>query len=202
MIVNSYPLGGPCRRSVDGKARRGVLPALGLAVTATALAAAGYHLVFARSISFAACLLVVPILFASALPRSRAAGSDALLPDLCAMILAQAVACCWFAVAASGPGGTGGPLHGGEGGAVHLAMTLVTVCALRAVARSRSRLSATVQAGPRAFFHRLRALLRPRRRTDLDVGPGRFRAARADDDEHGPEVLLTGAVGRRGPPLS
>ncbi|WP_142268824.1 hypothetical protein OHU34_38145 [Streptomyces sp. NBC_00080] len=176
------------------------MPAIGLAATATALAAAGYHLVFARTASFTACLVVALAFFVSALLRLRAAGSGALLPDLGAMVLAQAAACCWFSFAASDPSPAGGAFHGASGGAVHLAMTLVTVCALRTVARSRFRLSVMVQAGLRSLFRRLRALLFARTSTVPAVDPSRFSGARADDEECVSEVLLTGATGRRGPP--
>ncbi|MFF1547959.1 hypothetical protein [Streptomyces sp. NPDC058291] len=178
----------------------GTLPAVGLALATTALAAAGYHLVFERTVSCAACLVVALVLLAGALLRSRASGAGALLPDLGAMVSAQAAACCCFSFAASAPSPAGGLLHGGSGGAVHLAMTLVTVCALRAVARSRFRLPARVQAGLCSLFGRLRALLFARTSAAPAADPSRRARAGADDGRRLCQVLLTCAAGRRGPP--
>jgi hypothetical protein len=172
---------------------------MGLAVTATALAAAGCHLVFARAASVAACLLVAAASFLGAL--LCASGPGALLPDLGAMVLAQAAACCWYALAASDPGPTEGTIHSGTGGTVHVAMTLVTVCALRAVGGSSFRLSIVVQASLRTSVQRLCALLCAWTATAPPEDASRLSEAReGGDKECSSEVLLTGAPGRRGPP--
>ncbi|MDQ0834693.1 hypothetical protein QF032_006537 [Streptomyces achromogenes] len=203
--MTAHPLPLACRGlpHADGAAGTGALSAVGLAATTTALAAAGHHLVFARTASFAACLVVALVFFAGALLRPRASGSGALLPDLAAMVSAQVAASCWFSFAPGpglGPGPAGGTLHEGVGGAIHLAMTLVTVCALRAVARSRFRLSGMVQSGLRSLFRRLCALLSARTSTVPAVDPSRFPGGRPADERCRSEVLLTGASGRRGPP--
>ncbi|MGW1272477.1 hypothetical protein, partial [Streptomyces sp. NPDC002491] len=108
----------------------------------------------------------------------------------------------WFSCAAAGPGPgpAEGTLHEGAGGAIHLAMTLVTVCALRAVARSRFRLPGRVQSGLRSLFRRLCALLSARTATAPAGDPSRLPGARPADERCLSEVLLTGAAGRRGPP--
>ncbi|AVV45515.1 hypothetical protein PYK79_24355 [Streptomyces sp. ID05-04B] len=173
-------------------------------MTTTALAAAGYHLVFARTASFAACLVVALVCFAGALLRPPACGSGTLLPDLGIMVSAQVAAFWWFSFATADPGPVadpvGGTLHEAAGGAIHLAMTLVTVCALRAAAHSRFGLSGVVQSGLRSLFRRLRALLSARTSTVPAVDPSRFPGARPADERCLSEVLLTGASGRRGPP--
>ncbi|MGW2911849.1 hypothetical protein ACWC9X_15515 [Streptomyces asoensis] len=170
MITHPLALARTRPQPAGGEAATGALPALGLAMTSTALAVAGHHLVFARTASLAACLAV-----------------------------AQAAACCRFCFAASEPGVAGGTPHGGPRGAVDLAMTLVTVCALRTLACSRFRLTGMVQAGLRSLYRRLHALLSARTSTIPAVDPSRFSAARADDEERVSEVPLTGATGRRGP---
>ncbi|MCX5267777.1 hypothetical protein [Streptomyces sp. NBC_00199] len=200
MTVHPLPLACRGLPRADGVAATGALSAVGLAATTTALAAAGYHLVFARTVSFAACPAVALVFFVGALLRSRVSGSGALLPDLGAMVSAQVAACCWFSFAAVGPGPAAGTLHEAAGGAIHLAMTLVTVCALRAVARSRFPLSDMVQSGLRSLFRRLCALLSARTSTVPAVDPSRFPGARPADERCLSEVLLTGASGRRGPP--
>ncbi|MEH0548136.1 hypothetical protein QA802_35260 [Streptomyces sp. B21-105] len=203
MTAHPLPLSRRSLPHADGAAGTGALPAVGLAAATTALAAAGYHLVFARTASIDACLVAAVVFFTGALLRSRAPGSRALLPDLGAMVSAQAAACCWFSFAAAPdltPDPTAGTLHEGAGGAIHLAMTVVTVCALRAVARSRFRLSDMVQSGLRTLFRRLCALLSARTSTVPAVDPSRFPGARPADERCLSEVLLTCATGRRGPP--
>ncbi|MBK3625967.1 hypothetical protein JHN59_14155 [Streptomyces sp. MBT49] len=201
MTAHPLPLAHLLRppSSVGGTAGTKALPAVGLATTATALAAAGYHLVFERTASPTACLAVAFVLFAAAL--LRASGPGALLPDVGSMVLAQAAACCWFAFAASEPGPTGGAFHGGAGGAMHLVMTAVTVGALRTVARSRFELRAMMQTGVRTFVHRLCALVSARTSTVATVDPSRLSGSLSDDGEECLfEVLLVGSTGRRGPP--
>ncbi|MDX3800759.1 hypothetical protein [Streptomyces sp. AK04-3B] len=200
MTVHPLPLACRGLPHADGVAGTGALSAVGLAATTTALAAAGHHLVFARTVSFADCLVVALVFFTCALPRSRVSGSGALLPDLGAMVSAQVAACCWFLFADAGPGPAGGTLHEGVGMAIHLAMTLVTVCGLRAVARSRFPLSDMVQSGLRSLFRRLCALLSARTSAAAAADPSRFPGARPADERCLSEVLLTGASGRRGPP--
>ncbi|MDX3577108.1 MULTISPECIES: hypothetical protein [unclassified Streptomyces] len=200
MTVHPLPLACRGLPHADGAAGAGALSAVGLAATTTALAAAGYHLVFACTASFAACLVAALVFFTVALLRPAAAGSGALLSDLGAMVSAQVAACCWFSFTAAGPGPAEGTLHEGAGGAIHLAMTLVTVCALRAAARSRLRLPGRVQSGLRSLFRRLRALLSARTATSPAGDPSRLPGARPADERCLSEVLLTGASGRRGPP--
>ncbi|GGS05297.1 hypothetical protein GCM10010269_50190 [Streptomyces humidus] len=191
--------GGP---HADGTAWAGELPAGGPAAATTALAATGYCLAFARTLSCAACVVVALVFFAGAVLRSRAPAAVVLSSGLGAMVSAQATACCWlsFTFSGPGPGPGGGTLHGGAGGAIHLAMTLVTVCALRAVAGSRLRLLVMTQAAPPSVFRRLRALLFARTSTRPAVDPSRCSGARAEDERRVPEVQLAGVTGRRGPP--
>jgi hypothetical protein len=205
MTVHPLPLACRGLPQADGAAGTRALTAGGLAATTTALAAAGYHLVFVRTASFAACLVAALVFFTVALLRSRAPGSRALLSDLGAMVSAQVAACCWFSFAAAAPGPAERTLaertlREGAGGAVHLAATLVTVCALRAVARSRFRLPGRVQSGLRSLFRRLCALLSARTAMAPAGDRSRLPGARPADERHLSEVLLTGASGRRGPP--
>ncbi|MER5435450.1 hypothetical protein [Streptomyces sp. NPDC002588] len=184
---------------MSGATGTGAVAAVGFAVSATALAAVGYHLVFARTVSVTAWLVAALVLFASALRRPST--PRPLLPDLGVMVLAQAAACCWFAYAAFAPMPAGRALHVGLEGAVHLALTLLTVCALRDVARSRLRLSGTVQETLRTCLHRLRLLLFTRTAVIPPLDASRFCGARAGgDDKCASEALLTSATGRRGPP--
>ncbi|MEU5281514.1 hypothetical protein AB0G87_34470 [Streptomyces asoensis] len=199
MTAHPLPLTRLFRPSVGGTPGTQALPAVGLATTATALAAAGYLLVFERTASLTACLVVALALFSAAL--LRASGPGALLPDVGTMVLAQAAACCWFALAPSEPSPAGGAFHGGSGGAMHLVMTAVTVGALRAVARSRFRLRAMVQTGVRTFGHRLCVLVSARTATVATMDPSRLSRSLSDDGEERLfEVLLVGSTGRRGPP--
>jgi hypothetical protein len=200
MTVHPLPLACRGLPHSDGAAGTGALTAGGLAATTTALAAAGYHLVFVRTASFAACLVAALVFFTVALLRSRAPGSRALLSDLGAMVSAQVAACCWFSFAAAAPGPAEGTLREGAGGAVHLAATLVTVCALRAVARSRFRLPGRGQSGLRSLFRRLCALLSARTATAPAGDRSRLPGARPAGERCLSGVLLTGASGRRGPP--
>lgn len=200
MTVHPHPLARSCPLAADGKAATRALPAVGPTTTTTALALADHHPVFARTASFAAFPAVAPAFLAGVLLCLRASRSGALPPDPGAMARAQAAACCWFSFAASGSSPTGRAVHGGSGGAIHLATTLVTVCALRAVTGSRFRLSAMVHAGLRGLLRRLRALMFARTSTVPAEDPSRFSGTCADDDTRAFEALCAGAAGRRGPP--
>ncbi|MEW2051691.1 hypothetical protein [Streptomyces sp. NPDC005476] len=189
----------PGRPPVSGATGTAVVAAVGFAVSATASAAVGYHLVFARTVSVTACLVAALVLFAGTLPRPFTPRS--LLPDLGLMVLAQAAACCWFAYAAFAPMPARWTFHGGLEGAVHLAVTLLTVCALRDVTCSRTGLSHTVPETLRTCLHRLCLLLFTRTAVILTADTSRFCGARTHgDDKCASEALLTSATGRRGPP--
>ena len=196
----------PLRRVRPGLPHRGgaatgaaVLPAASFAAVATALAAAGHHLVFAGTASAAECLVAAVLLFGGALLRGPGRGS---LPgDLVALALAQVSACGWFTGLSPAPTAPGAALHGELGGALYLAMTLVTAGVLRAAATSRSPLSLALQERLRAFAHRLRALMSVRITPGPAAASGRSADGRGGRDEDPcSEALVTGTGGRRGPP--
>ncbi|WP_326719891.1 hypothetical protein OHT59_10620 [Streptomyces sp. NBC_00243] len=172
--------------------------AASFAVLATAPAAAGYHLAFSGTAAVAGCLVAV-LAFACGLLREPQPRS--LLSDLGAMGLAQVSACCCFAFLSPDFPLADPAVHSDAGAAVHLATTMVTVCALRAAKIPRSRPSAMAHEVLCAFAHRLRALTSARTTPTPVPCVSRYTSARGCGDEEAvSEVLLDGAVGRRGPP--
>ncbi|MFE9627719.1 hypothetical protein [Streptomyces sp. NPDC006527] len=205
MIAHALHLTRPGRPHCRGAAATGVLPAAAtlpaafFALVATALAAAGHHLVFAGTASAVDCLVAAMVLFVGGLLRAPGRGS---LPADCATLtLAQVSACGLFVCLSPGATPVGAALHGALSFVVHLVMTLITACALRAAASSRSPLSAVLQEQLRALAHRLRVLTVACTTTVPTVDPGRPTGVWSGcNEEPRSEVLVTGTTGRRGPP--
>ncbi|MFD3842719.1 hypothetical protein ACFWWC_41795 [Streptomyces sp. NPDC058642] len=172
---------------------------MSFALLTTALAALGYHLAFAETASVTACLVAMVGLFVGRLLCARRPRS--LLFDVGAMALAQVCTCCWFACHDPDLDLVRAAFHGEVGGVVHLTATMVAVCALRAAGVPRFCMSNVVQKGLRAFANLLRVLVSAQTAAaPVAYISGCTGSRRSGDEEAVSEVLLAGAVGRRGPP--
>ncbi|MFE5602613.1 hypothetical protein ACFQ8O_25905 [Streptomyces coelicoflavus] len=173
--------------------------ALAFSTTATALAAAGYHLALGGTAPAAAVAAVACFLFGGSLLRSHE--PRRLARDVVHMVLAQVSACCWFAWTGAEAGGAGTAVHGEAGAVVYAATALIMVVALRTALFRHPRLPVRVPEAVRVvaqYLHALTSAYTTSEPATTTVAP---HAVHPREDEHSvPTFLPTGLVGRRGPP--
>ncbi|MFD9518703.1 hypothetical protein [Streptomyces sp. NPDC059979] len=173
--------------------------AASFAVMATALAAAGHHLISAATLAASTCLMAVLGLFAAALPRAGRRGS--LTNDLSAMAAAQAATCWWFGHLGDVPTSAPSSAHDGPWGLSYLALTLAVGWTLHTADTACSRLGNAVQGELGSLAVRLRALFVPWITPTGSLDPRPFVGSRSSRTGAPPyEALLADAVVRRGPP--